>query len=298
MPTRFEVETPFPAGEVPESITTDHRGNLYISEGNRILKRSIFGELTVYATLPLPIYALGVKVGPEGCIYVASTSLSEVPGAFVWRSCQPGSIEVYAELDPSGSPNDLAFDRRGNLFVTDPVLGRVWKLDRRGTPEVFVEDPLLRGNPDDPALIFRPMGVNGIAIDERERFIYLSNTDAGSILRVSLDAHHHARLAVVVQDSLLRGADGVAFDDAGTLFVAVNATDSLVIVDRHREVRLLATGSPLDSTSSLAFGETHSDRHVLYVISSAFSRTFGLRAGTPQPALLTTPVAIPGLMLP
>jgi sugar lactone lactonase YvrE len=297
LPVTLEPATPFQPGEIPESVTTDHRGDLYISQGNQILQRSARGELRVWATLPLPIYALGVKVGPDGCVYNASTSLSDVAGAFVWRSCEPNSIAVYAELDPAGGPNDLAFDSRGNLFVTDPVLGRVWKVRSDGAVEIFVEHALLRGDPTAPALLFRAMGVNGIALDERERYLYLSNTDAGSILRVNLYGSA-AVPSLFVQSELLRGADGIAFDRAGVLFVAVNASDGLVTVGRRGEVRLVATGAPLDSPSSVAFGAMHSDRHVLYVMSSAFSRSLGLRDGTPQPALLTTPVRVPGSMLP
>jgi hypothetical protein len=296
-PTQLEVATPLASGDIPESVTADHHGNLYISRGNQILQRTAQGALSVWATLPLPIFALGVKLGPDGCVYNASTSLSEVAGAFVWRSCQPDSIEVYAELDPVGGPNDLAFDSRGNLFVTDPVLGRVWKVDRAGTPEIFVEHPLLQGDPEDPALLFRALGVNGIAVDERERFVYVSNTDSGSILRVGMHSTSPVP-TVVVQSPLLRGADGVAFDRTGTLFVAVNGSDSLVTVTRERAVRVLASGAPLDSPSSIVFGAMHRDRHVLYVVSSAFSRTLGLREGVPQPALLTTAVSVPGLLLP
>ena len=288
---------PFTAGDIPESVTTDRHGNLYISRDNQILQRTASGNLEVWATLPLPIFALGVKVGADGCVYTASTSLSDVAGAFVWRSCRQNSIEMHAELDHSGGPNDLAFDSHGNLFVTDPVLGRVWKIGTKDGPEIFVEDPLLRGNPDEPALVFRALGVNGIAIDERDRFLYLSNTDTGSILRIGLRTPHPVP-RVFVQDPLLLGADGIAFDRKGTLFVAVNASDSLVAVSRDREVRLLATGEPLDSPSSVAFGAMHRDRHVLYVLSSAFSRTLGLEEGTPKPALLTSVVRVPGLLLP
>src|SRR5882757_3536118 len=73
--------------EIPESVTTDEHGNLYVSVGNTIRRRAPGGAFSVFATLPLPINALGVKVGPDGCVYNASTSLSAVPGAFVWRIC-------------------------------------------------------------------------------------------------------------------------------------------------------------------------------------------------------------------
>jgi len=297
----LDTVTEFVSGQdIPESVTTDDSGNLYVSLGNSILQRTPDGSVEVFATLPLPIFALGLKQGPDACIYAASTSLSEVLGAFVWRACSAGTAEAFAELDHTGAPNDLAFDDAGNLFVTDPVLGRVWKLDPAGTPAVFVEDPLLEGDPDDPALLFRPLGVNGIAFDKQQRFLYLSNSDQGTIVRVDMqsDAAGDPPSAEVFAESpTLRGADGIAFDRAGTLYVAVNALDAVVSVDHHGQVRVRSDGSPLDSPSSLVFGATGTTHHQLYIVSSAFMRTLGLKPGTPEPALLSARVAVPGLRL-
>ena len=290
--------TEFVSGQdIPESVTSDDAGNIFISLGNSILERTPDGNVSVFATLTLPIFALGLKVGPDGCVYAASTSLSEVAGAFVWRACAPGSAEIFAELDHSGAPNDLAFDDAGNLFVTDPVLGRVWKVAASGTPEVFVEDPLLEGTPDDPALLFRALGANGIAFDRQQGFLYLSNTDQGSIVRINVDDEEPIA-EVFAESTDLRGADGIAFDRAGTLHVAVNGLDALAVVDRHGDVELRAQGGLLDSPSSLVFGATPATRHKLYVVSSAFMRTLGLKPGTPEPALLSARVAVPGLGLP
>ncbi|HET7545417.1 MAG TPA: SMP-30/gluconolactonase/LRE family protein [Polyangiaceae bacterium] len=286
----------FASGEIPESVTTDAHGNLYVSVGNTIRRRAPGGVFGTFATLPLPINALGVKVGPDGCVYNASTSLSAVPGAYVWRICSADSVEVFAELDQSGAPNDLAFDDRGNLFVTDPVLARIWRVDRLGRAEIFVEHSLLAGTPDDPALVFRALGVNGIALDQRQHSLFVSNTDQGSILRIDLRSSHPTP-TVFAQSSQLRGADGIAFDRDQTLWVAVNALDSLLTVDRHAEIRVRAQGGLLDAPSSVVFGATWRDRNELYLMSSAFSRTLGLQPGSPHPALLSLHVATPGLPL-
>ena len=282
--------------DIPESVTTDEHGNLYVSVGNTIQRRVPGGAFSVFATLPLPINALGVKVGPDGCVYNASTSLSAVPGAFVWRICSANSVEVFAELDQSGGPNDLAFDDDGNLFVTDPVLARIWKVDPLGNPTVFVEHPLLAGTPDAPVLVFRAVGVNGIAFDKHQKFLYVSNTDQGRILRIEARSSHPVP-TVFASDTRLRGSDGIAFDRDETLWVTVNAADSLVTVNKRAEVRLQAHGGLLDAPSSVVFGATQRDRDQLYLMSSAFSRTLGFQPGTPHPALLTVRVATPGLRL-
>src|SRR5690606_36651066 len=151
-----------------------------------------------------------------------------------------------------GAPNELAFDDAGNLFVTDPVLGRIWKVEAAGTPEVFIEDPLLAGNTADPALLFRSLGANGIAFDKHQRFVYVSNTDYGSIVRVIVN-NAEPVAEVFAESSDLRGSDGIAFNRAGKPYVAVNGLDALATVNRQGVVELAFEGSPLDSPSSVVF---------------------------------------------
>jgi sugar lactone lactonase YvrE len=285
-------------GELPESITADDAGNLYISMGSTVRKRTANGQMTVFGTLPIAAFALGVKVGPDGCVYTASTSLSAVPGAFVWRICSAGAVEQFATLDQSGGPNDLAFDDDGNLYVTDPFLGQVWKILPNGTPSVWLFDPLLLGNAAAPVLVFHAVGVDGIAFDKHKRNLYLGNLDFGRILRVRFQAGAPGPISVFASDPLLEGADGLAFDRTGNLFVAVNAHDRLVSLNHHGDITLLAEGGLLDAPSSLVFGTGQDDRHTLYVTSSAFSRAFGFQPGTPHPALLKAEGQHQGLPLP
>jgi sugar lactone lactonase YvrE len=288
-------------GQIPESITSDHHGNLFFSWASTgtIQKRSPDGSITTFGMLPISAFTLGVKVGPDGCVYTVSTSLDPATiGAFVWRICQPGSVEEVAALDPSGGPNDLAFDDDGNLFVTDPFLGRVYEITPRGQVSVWLEDPLLAGNAVSPVLVFHAVGVDGIAFDARDRNLYLSNLDFGTILRVDVDHGRAGKLEVFASDPLLSGADGIAFDREGTLWVAGNAHDQILTVDRRGGVTLRASGGLLDGPSSLVFGETERDEQTLYVANSAFSRAFGFESGTPHPAILETRVRVPGLPLP
>ncbi len=299
--SRLEVVATYSIGEVPESITVDKNGNIYLSNGNTIRKRSPAGQESVFSTLPIPVFALGVKVGPDGCVYNTSVSLDPtIPGAFLWRTCVAGTIaQQFAALDQTGGPNDLAFDDHGNAFVTDPFLGKVWKVTPQGNASVWLSDPLLEGNYATPFLLFRQQGVNGIAFDESKRNLYLGNLDYGRIIRVPIRHDGEAGTpSVWVTDPRIQGADGIAFDEDGNLFVAVNGQNNLVRISPRGRVEVLFTGGLLDSPSSVAFGRRRQDDRTLYVASSAFLRTFGLQPGTPAPALLKTNVGEEGLELP
>ena len=297
----LRVIEPLTIGDVPESVTVDRAGNLYYSNLSTIHRRTPDGQDTVFATLPIPVFALGVKVGRDGCVYNTSVSLDPtLDGAFVWKTCTAGSgAQVHATLDPRGGPNDLAFDDDGNLFVTDPFLGQVWKVTPRGQASVWLADPLLQGNATTPFLPFHSQGVNGIAFDDDKRNLYLGVLDYGRIVRVPIRHRGAAGTpSIWVSDARIQGADGIAFDENENLYVAVNGQDQLVRIRRDRRIEVLFQGAPLDGVSSVVFGRGRRDRHTLYVASSAFNRTFGFQPGTPAPALLATTTRDEGLPLP
>jgi len=296
-----ELLLPFDVGESPESVTLDKHDNIYLSMSNEVLKLSPQGSLTTFGTLPIQAFVLGLKVGPDQCVYAASTSLDpSVQGAFVWRFCKAGQPPVkVATLDPMGGPNDLAFDGEGNLFVTDPLLGRIYKIDSYGHVQVWLSDPILQGNPDNPALVLAAFGVDGIAFDSGHQNLYVSNLDYGRIIRIPIGSHGAAQTPHVFAESpLLVGADGIAFDKKGDLYVAVNAQDQLAVVDRHGDVSMVEHSVLFDGPSSVAFGTKGDDKRTLYIVSGAFMRTFGVKSGTPAPALLSSPRDEKGLPLP
>ncbi len=287
-------------GQMPESITADDDGNLYMSVSGTLRKYTTDHQLITVATLPIPPDAatLGVKVGPEGYVYVVSANFApSSAAAFVWRVSPAGEVSLFATLPPEGIPNDLVFDPEGNMYVTDSGLGQIWKIDPAGHPQVWFAHPLLLGNPANPVGVIHALGANGIAFDRFGRHLYVSNTDYGRIVRIGFHRGRARGIEVVATSDLLLGADGIAFDVLGILYVAVNGSDSIVTVGHNGAVSVLVQGAPLDAPSSLVFGARCSDRHTLYVTNFAIQRALGFKPGAPQPSLVSLRVPFPGLDL-
>jgi sugar lactone lactonase YvrE len=290
-------------GQLPESIAADASGNLYVSIGATIVKVDAAGTPSTLASLPTPAgtFATGVKFGPDGALYVASGSFDPtLDVAGVWRvSPTTGDVTLVANLAAGGFPNDIAFDRSGRIYVTDSFLGRIWRIDQAGNASVWLSDPALNGNPSAPVLVIHAFGANGIAFDESKRTLYVSNTDFGTILAIPLMRNGSpGELEVAAQSPLLSGADGIAFDVSGTLFVAVDWQDRIASLDRGGHVKTVFEGAPLDGPSGLAFGVRPCDRLKLYISNFAINRVSATQPGTPHPGILSMHVQRPGLLLP
>jgi sugar lactone lactonase YvrE len=290
-------------GQLPESIAVDAAGNLYVSMGPSVFQIDAERQLSLLVTLPIDpaAFATGVKLGPDGFLYVASAGFDPALDASgVWKvSRDTGSVALVAALDAAGFPNDIAIDDDLNLYVTDPFLGLIWRIDAAGVASEWLADPALEGNPSAPALVLNAFGADGIAFDRRKRHLYVSNLDFGTILRIRLRRDGSpGRVVTFASDPLLVGADGIAFDRGGTLFVAVNARDRIATVDRGGGVTVLLEGAPLDGPSSLAFGARRGERRTLFFTNFAIGRATGVTPGVPQPGVMSIAVERRGLPLP
>lgn len=171
-------------GQLPESVTVDTAGNFYLSMANTIQKLTPTGQLSLFAQLPIPAtaFALGVKFGPDGELYASSGGFNPAEdAASVFRISASGQVTQLAHFNADTFPNDLAFDAAGNIFVTEPFMGKVWKITPQGSASVWSDSPLLAGNPTNPALIVHLFGADGIAFDRGDKNLYVGNLDAGTI---------------------------------------------------------------------------------------------------------------------
>ena len=123
-------------------------------------------------------------------------------------------------------PNALTFDGAGNLYVSDSFQGAIFRIENpaKCAPSCIattvVHDPLLA------TAGFPPFGANGIAFNSNESALFIANTGDDRILKLDMQSR-----AVTVFAESINGADGVAFDERGALWVAANQADELVALN-------------------------------------------------------------------
>jgi gluconolactonase len=134
------------------------------------------------------------------------------------------------EGTPFNRPNDVVANRRGDIYFTDTVSITATKPPAMPSAvyQLTAEGKLIRIAND----IARP---NGVALSPDDRTLYVANTTGEWVLAFALDRKGHvkgrrdfARLALPSPPpsaapnaaSAGAGADGLAIDDAGRLYVA------------------------------------------------------------------------------
>jgi sugar lactone lactonase YvrE len=279
--------------ELPEGIAVDKRGNLYVSLGplGQIWQISPDGSESLLADFA-ELASLGLAVDGPGNVYVAHCSFNPDTHG-VYLVANGSSAQRLPGTEAIGFPNGLAFDKRGNLYVTDSSLGAIWRIPRRGSAELWLQHVLLEGLGEIPE--YPPIGANGIAY--RRGNLYVANTEKGLLVRIPILKGGCAGDPVIIAEGPeLYGLDGIALDVHGNIYAALIVQSRLVRIDPvgGGVVELATAGDGLDEPASLAFGTGKGDRRSLFVTNYALmppEAGFG-------PAVLKMEVGVPGLPLP
>lgn len=281
-------------GQLPEGIAVDKLGNIYfgfdplgevwkISPGDTPSLYKAFGDPGV----------LGMAVDASGNVYVARETFNPATHG-VWRIDKDANAERLEGSEHIIYPNSLAFDKRGNLYVTDTILGAVWRIPRDGVAKLWLQHELLEGlNLPDIPIPF-PLGANGIAY--RNGNLYVANTEKAHIVRIPVSGDGSAgEPQIVAAGPALFPLDGIALDVHGNIYALVIAQSKLVRVDlEDGTTTTLATAEDgLDFPASLSFGTGMGNRQSVFVTNFAIGPPGG--AG---PGILKIDVGIPGQPLP
>jgi sugar lactone lactonase YvrE len=252
---------------------------------------------------------------PAGIIYTFNPSANNPPNAAIFASA-PGA-------------NSIAFDKKGNLWVSDGATaqGRVWKITGPGanctsTPainceEVFRIQPLanevnlvngvggvgrdVRWLPQGTitvtptsrsaanTLASVALVANGLAFDKDGDKLFIADTARGAIWQATFDRGGQLRSKtgcdttftrntlcldnVFVAHPYLAGADGIALDRGGNIWVVAVERQAIVVVTKHGKV-IEVFRNPVNSPSGFglrnAGDQSVGNNHILEAPTSPF----------------------------
>ena len=268
--------------DMPEGIALNDQGDIFLGDRRLlaggehrrgdILRITPDGQVSRYASLGLSgpdfnVGLAGLAVDAGGDVYAAFISHNPATHG-VWRIDRHGRKTRLAGSAAMLVPDALAFDARGNLYVSDAEDGTLWRFPPAGSGALWVRHPLLapRG---------LGIGANGVAFIPPAT-LYVANTEQNLIARIPIRADGRPGTpSVAAADPLLQIIDGLAADAHGDLYAAVVGfsivgTAPVVRVDpRTGAVAPVTMGTEgFDWPTSLAFGRGPRDHKSLYVANS------------------------------
>ena len=250
------IPAPSATGQcAPLGLAFDRAGKLYVAEADKIYR------FLPDAASPLPAvqFASGVP-GANGVAFDCHGNLWTSDGTTgqgrVWR------IDVY------GTPTEM--------FRIQPIANEVNLVDGVGgvgrdvrtlPPGTITVTPLTRNAANTAGS--QPLVANGLAFDDDGDLI-VSDTARGALWKVNLDHHGNVRSRmgcdttftantlclenILVAHPLLEGADGIALDREGNIWVDANERNAVVIVTKNgRNVREVFRNAP-DAVTKLRNG--------------------------------------------
>ena len=246
----------------PEGITANPAtGDIFVAtfdfgpNANKLLRFSKNGHLSASKDFgPTPLLGLEFD-SAHGKVYILNFGASTVQRMSA-NFDSSTAVETVASIpsigapgprtvgNPDGSndtitfgsggfpaPNAVTLARNGALYVSDSFQGAIYRIDNAATcatpcvVTTVAHDPLLA------TAGFPPFGANGIALDSSETALFIANTGDNRILKMDL-----ASKAISVFAESIHGADGIAFDDSGRLWVAANQGDQIIALNESGRV--------------------------------------------------------------
>jgi len=261
-----------------ETVAVDPDNNCYLSEikTGTIYEVTREGAVSAFAQISgvPPVVAnghiaLGLAFDCAGdlCVAVQSSNPTLVG---IYKVSPEGVVSPFSVNQGFTAPNKLAFDAQGNLYVSDPSVFKVWKVDRLGNATLWSEDPLFVNVGSIPA----PIGCNGLVVSPDQSYLYVGNTTAGTVIKVPIKRDGSAGAgSVLVQSAELAGLDGIALDINGNIYGAVNLQNQIVKVTPGGTVSILASatspgGSLFSIPTCLAFGHG-CDKTTMFICNSS-----------------------------
>ena len=255
-----------------EGLTLDSQGNLYVPQrsggtGCAIVRVAAAGGASqpgvVVARMALPCNPAGIAFGPDGRLYLSGFGAAgDEIGVVTPNAANPPLATGFATGTPGA--NGLAFDGQGNLYVSDggTAQGRVFRVGPGGGAATeFFRVPTMTNTvgvgrqnqavQPGAAPATQSIVANGLAFDRKGR-LFIADTARGALWRVELDRRGNLDTplgcdptypadtlcldALFVQHPALDGADGIALDRKGNVYVDANERNAIAVVDTDGRV--------------------------------------------------------------
>lgn len=134
--------------------------------------------------------------------------------------------------------NDLAFDQKGNMYVTDSFAPIIYKVDAQGKASVFVQSDFFKGE---------DVGLNGI-VYHPQGFLLVANQREGALYKV--DEKDPKKITKVKTDIFFPGIDGLLLDEQNNLVLiqnkGINKASQLTSTDGWQSAKVMATTAMVD----------------------------------------------------
>jgi sugar lactone lactonase YvrE len=301
----------FTSPQLPTGLTIDSRGDIYVSMAisGEIRRLARSGGQSVIATFqtgfsPTQFGFLGALVTDyRDDVYAAHLSFNG-PGTDthgIWRVSREGTRQLIAALPSNSFPHAMAFDKRGNLYVSDAFLGLIWKINPAGQLSQWLQHPLFTPDPTVCPPLEAPFaeGLGGLAFSERGD-LFVTNLNRATILRVPVSQDGVPGTPTVAfgpDCGNFDGIDGMAIDLQGNIYVANENSHKVLRVSPNGTITPLVTiADNTDSPHAVAFGTAAGERSQLYFLN--FAGLTLLAGGTPRPSLMKIDVGVQGRHLP
>jgi len=249
----------------PSAVAVDLRGDIFVATP-RVRKITPDGIIHAFAGIVNPqpfseacgnalnatVSASGITVDANGDVFFVNwlaARLQEVTPAGKISTIAGAGPDLFtgdggpASAATFASPNAIAFDKQGNLYVADTNNNRIRRIDASGVVEtvvgnggpVYNQDPAC--SPDQASFLRHPQGV---AVDAAGD-IFIADTGKNRVLKVTPGG---TETTVVSQ---LSQPEGVFADRAGNVFITNTGTNALLELDAGGTLQTLWTNGAMGS---------------------------------------------------
>ncbi len=224
-----------------EGPMVDKKGNLYVvnfqKDGTIGLVKPD-GKVSLFVALPEGSTANAIQFDSKGSMFLADFSGHNV----LKVDMKTKKVSVHCHNDAFNQPNDIAINRKNQLFASDPNWkengGQIWRIDPNGKA----------------TLLEKGMGTtNGIELSPDEKTLYVNESVQRNVWKYDVDAQgniSNKQLFTKFEDG---GMDGMKCDANGNLYISRWGTGTVAVFSPDgKQIRTInLTGK---SVSNIIFG--------------------------------------------